>query len=218
MSLWVKICGNTTLEDAQLAVDAGADAVGFVLAPSQRRVTVEQVRAITPHLPAHVEKIGVFVDADFEQIAASAEAAGLTGIQLQFHPPPQLTSRLRARFGPGIRIVGVLHFGAGEGVHSDIFADSHLDAVLVDSCTPAAPGGTGIAYDWTVAADSLFHNAGVRKCIAAGGLKPENIAEAIRILNPWGVDVASGVESSPGRKDPARVRAFLANARAIRSR
>lgn len=213
MSIWIKICGNTSLEDAQLAAEAGADAVGFVFAPSKRRVTLEQVQAITPHLPLHVEKIGVFVDAGFEEIAMAVEACGLTGIQLHFAAPAELAVRLRGRFGAGVRIFGVLHFDGGQSVAPEIFADPSLDAVLVDSCSPAAAGGTGVAFDWTAAGNTLFQKSKERKLIAAGGLTPENVAEAIRMLKPWGVDVASGVESGPGRKDPAKVRAFVANAR-----
>src|SRR5580698_3513449 len=111
MSLWVKICGNTTLADAQLAVDDGADAVGFVFAPSPRRVTPDQVAAITPHLPVSIEKIGVFVDADFAAIAAAVELAGLTGVQLHSESSDEVTARLRERFGSGLRILRVIHFG-----------------------------------------------------------------------------------------------------------
>lgn len=222
MTLWIKICANTSLEDALLAAQAGADAVGFVFAAaSKRRVTAEQVAAITPHLPAHVEKIGVFVDAGFDEIVRAVEAGGLTGIQLQFEAPPELTPQLRNRFGASVRMVGVLHFGGSGPIQPELFADPHLDAVLVDSRTPTAPGGTGIAYDWQLAGDLLFRNAAARdrgKLIAAGGLRPDNVAEAIRILRPWGVDVASGVESAPGRKDPARLRAFITNARAAERR
>lgn len=218
MSIWIKICGNTSLEDAQLAAYAGADAVGFVFASSPRRVTVDQVKAITPHLPQHLEKVGIFVDAGLEEIATTVEACGLTGIQLHFDAPAELAVRLRGWFGAGVRIVGVRHFGKGQEVKPEILADHSLDAVLVDSCTPTAAGGTGIAFDWSAAANTLFHDTSrARKCIAAGGLTPENVAEAIRMLKPWGVDVASGVELSPGRKDPAKVRAFVANARKART-
>ncbi len=217
MSVWIKICGNTSLEDATLAAEAGADAAGFVFAPSKRRVRIEQVQAITPQLPAHLEKIGVFVDTGFEEIATTVEACGLTGIQLHFDAPPELAARLRSRFGAGVRIIGVTHFGGSQSIRPQVFADPSLDATLVDSCVSGAAGGTGVAYDWSAAAKTIFQNAGARKCIAAGGLTPENVAQAIRVLRPWGVDVASGVESSPGRKDPARLRAFIAAARAART-
>jgi phosphoribosylanthranilate isomerase len=211
--LWIKICGNTSIADARLAAEAGADAVGFVFAPSPRRVTVEQVAAIVPELPAEIEKIGVFVDAAFDEIAAAVEACGLMGVQLHFDAPTELTAQVRARFGPELRIVRTVHFaGAATGrAH-----DPNIDAVLIDSCTAGARGGTGIAFDWNLAATTLFQNAEARRVIAAGGLTPENVAEAIATLRPWGVDVASGVEAVPGRKDPIKLRAFIANARAAR--
>jgi phosphoribosylanthranilate isomerase len=286
MSLWIKICGNTSLADAQLAAEAGArtpadrsssagrgaDAVGFVFAPSPRRVTPAQVAAIVPHLPASLEKIGVFVDASLDEIASTVEACSLTGVQLHWDAPPDLPARLRARFGPSLRILRVVHFAANRSEYVSVSGDSvsgrdgapseprameasqkpgaseaaeklgvlkghdfsradgavkmegalapqvrddpNVDAILVDSRTPAAIGGTGQTYDWDAARRSLFGRSEQLKLIAAGGLTPENVAEAIATLRPWGVDVVSGVESVPGRKDPAKVRAFIANARA----
>ena len=216
MSIWIKICANTTLADAKLAADAGADAVGFVFAPSKRRVTAEQVAAIVPHLPSALEKIGVFPEAPFDEIAATAAASGLTGIQLHFEAPPALIAALRQRFGPTMRIVRTVHFLLGRSAPSldAIEADPNIDAILIDSKVGAETGGTGQAFDWNLAATTLFQNRSARKLITAGGLTPENVAEAIRILRPWGVDVASGVEVEPGRKDAAKVRAFIASARA----
>jgi phosphoribosylanthranilate isomerase len=112
MSLWVKICANTSLEDARLVADAGADAAGFVFAPSPRRVTAAQAAAIVPHLPPELEKIGVFVDASFDEIADTVETAGLTGVQLHFNAAAELPAQLRARFGPSFRILRVVHFDA----------------------------------------------------------------------------------------------------------
>jgi phosphoribosylanthranilate isomerase len=219
MSLWVKICANTSLKDALLAADAGADAVGFVFAPSPRRVTPALIAEIVPKLPASLEKIGVFVDTSFSEIAAAVDACALTGVQLHFDAAPDLPAQLRVRFGPALRILRVVHFDAEAGAKLDLDAGPDIDAILVDSCSKTARGGTGIAFDWTVARKALFQNAGARKWIAAGGLTPENVSEAIDILRPWGVDVVSGVETAPGRKDPAKVRAFLAGARkAVASR
>jgi phosphoribosylanthranilate isomerase len=214
MSLWIKICGNTSLEDAQLAAEAGADAVGFVFAPSPRRVTPAQAAAIIPHLPATLEKIGVFVDASFEEIESAVRTAGLTGAQLHFDAAPDLPAKLRARFGPALRILRVIHFSseAAEAATS-ITQDPHVDALMVDSRTAAAVGGTGTSFDWTRAAETLFQTTEACKLVVAGGLNPENVAEAIATLSPWGVDVVSGVEAAPGRKDPAKVRAFIVNAR-----
>jgi phosphoribosylanthranilate isomerase len=215
MSLWIKICGNTSLADAMLAADAGADAVGFVFAPSPRRVTAEQAAAIVPALPANLEKIGVFVDASFEEIAVTVDATGLTGVQLHFDAAADLPPQLRARFGSALRILRVVHFDPdATRMPSAIPQDPHVDGILVDSRTASAVGGTGKSFDWTVASETLFQNPKVRKhFIAAGGLSPENVAEAIATLRPWGVDVVSGVESAPGRKDPEKVRAFIVRSR-----
>jgi phosphoribosylanthranilate isomerase len=223
MSLWIKICANTTLEDALLSADAGADAVGFVFAPSPRRVTAAEVALITPRLPATVEKIGVFVDATLEEIVSTVLACGLTGAQLHFDAAPQLPARLHERLGPELRILRVMHFGSETAAqHAAQIAEHarnpHVDAVLVDSHTAMAAGGTGMTFDWDAARMTLFQNteAQVRR-IAAGGLNPSNVAEAIAALCPWGVDVASGVEAAPGRKDPAKVREFVRRARAAKS-
>lgn len=211
MSLWIKICANTSLADARVAAEAGADAVGFVFAPSPRRVTPAQVAAIVPGLPAEVEKIGVFVDAPLEEIASTVEACGLTGVQLHCGGDETLSAQVRARFGSNLRILRAVHFAP----ESNFPDDPDADGILIDSRTATAVGGTGVAYDWSLAATTLFQSAKARGClIAAGGLTPDNVAEAIAVLKPWGVDVASGVEAAPGRKDAAKMRAFIANARA----
>jgi phosphoribosylanthranilate isomerase len=215
MSIWVKICGNTSLEDAWLAAEAGADAVGFVFAPSPRRVTAEQVASLTPRLPDALEKIGVFVDTPLDEIEETVRSCGLSGVQLHAEGGAELPSQLRKRLGPGLRILRVVHFGAGSEEQAAALAqDNNIDAVLVDSRTATAVGGTGIAFDWDLAAGSIFGTANAQRYIAAGGLTPDNVADAIARLNPWGVDVVSGVEAAPGRKDPDKVRIFIAKARA----
>lgn len=215
MSIWVKICANTSLADARMAVDSGANAVGFVFAPSPRRVTAEQVARIAPQLPGSVEKIGVFVDGSLDEIVSTARLCGLTGVQLHSMAGPQLPARLREELGPDLRILRVVHFGADVAEHALAFAaDPNVNAVLVDSRTAAAVGGTGITFDWHEARRSVFSDASKIKLVAAGGLNPDNVAEAIVTLRPWGVDVASGVEAAPGKKDPSRVSAFIASARA----
>ncbi|MGA8088941.1 MAG: phosphoribosylanthranilate isomerase [Terracidiphilus sp.] len=216
MSLWIKICGNTSLEDAMLAAEAGADALGFVFAPSPRRVTHQHVAKIVQNLPTTIEKIGVFVDATFEEIEAIVLACNLSGVQLQFEPKPEIPSQLRDKFGPNLRILRTLHFSPGIVAQAaSLASDRNIDALLVDSRTAAAVGGTGIAFDWNTAADALFGNLDFpHKLIAAGGLTPDNVSEAIATLRPWGVDVVSGVESAPSHKSPEKVCAFVAQARA----
>lgn len=214
MSLWIKICGNTSLEDALVASNAGADAVGFVFAASPRLVTPAEVAAITPYLPAQLEKIGVFVDAPFDVIYATVRTCGLTGVQLHFEGAPDLPARLHALLGPSLRILRVVHFHPEAAkLIATIDRDPHVDAVLIDSRTTTAVGGTGVSFDWDEAGKSIFHRARGHRRIAAGGLNPENVHEAIAKLRPWGVDVVSGVEASPGRKDPEKVRALIERAR-----
>jgi phosphoribosylanthranilate isomerase len=211
--MWVKVCANTSLEDALLATEVGADAVGFVFAESARRVTVAQVRGIAPHLPATVEKVGVFVGAGFEELTAAIEECGLTGVQLHASCEPGVAARLRERFSrEQLRILRVVHFRkdlAAELRAAE--AEDAIDAVLIDSRTAILLGGTGLRFDWQAARRS-FANSRMRM-VAAGGLNPENVGAAIATLQPWGVDVATGVEASSGKKDAAKVRAFVENAR-----
>ena len=221
--MWVKICGNTRLEDALRETDLGADAVGFVFAAGKRTVTAAQVAAITPHLPATVEKIGVFTSRDAEEIAAAAREAGLTGVQLHGAYDRALAASVREKLGhaPMFRLIQVLHWETDRtaGEQAEAFAqacrtvdrDGIADALLIDSCTRQASGGTGIPFDWATAKIAL---AGVRlPVIVAGGLRPENVADAIRTLQPFGVDVSSGVELAPGKKDHDKLRLLIARAR-----
>jgi phosphoribosylanthranilate isomerase len=160
MSLWIKICGNTSLADARMAVDAGADAVGFVFAPSPRRVTPQQVAEIVPSLPASMEKIGVFVDGGLATIAAAVEQCGLTGVQLHSAGGSELPAQLRERFGAGLRILRVIHFGDDAGRQMlRAGSDADIDGVLVDSRTATAVGGTGVAFDWKAARTTMWSAA-----------------------------------------------------------
>ena len=233
--MWVKICGNTNLNDAQLATRLGADAVGFVFAPSPRQVSASQVAAITPHLPPQVERIGVFSSRDADQIASTALEAGLTAVQLHGGLDENLARQLAEHLAGSVRIIQALHWaldlpspqGLGQPAHSPatllatqivrIVSLRLTDRILIDSKVGAATGGTGVAFDWD-AARSLFAYAphGVHM-IVAGGLNPRNVAHAIAQLKPWGVDVSSGVELSPGRKDPELLARFIENARAAAS-
>jgi phosphoribosylanthranilate isomerase len=233
--MWIKICANTNLADAQLAVDLGADAVGFVFAPSARQVTLEQVAAIVPHLPPHVETIAVVHSHDAAEIAELARRTGVTGVQLHGGLDLPLIRALRTASPGRLRLIQTLHWSLDEpdsaqrlsmqldelaaesnAGHSSDPTGQTLDRVLIDAKVGAATGGTGRSFDWH-AARGIFAAHNRLKLIVAGGLRPGNVAEAIQALEPWGVDVASGVEASPGRKDPVKLKAFLENARACLS-
>jgi phosphoribosylanthranilate isomerase len=209
--MWIKICGNTTLEDARFAADAGADALGFIFAPSPRQVRANQVRRIVEKLPQQVAKYGVFVDAGFEEIVTAVSECGLTGVQLHRTSDALLPLRLRQRFPGPFAILSVVHYKDETFEHqlTNLSQNDALDAVLVDSSSARAVGGTGTSFDWDKARSAFLRSASNLKLIAAGGMAPENVKQAIETLQPWGVDVVSGVESAPGKKDPDRVFAFI---------
>jgi phosphoribosylanthranilate isomerase len=215
--MWIKICGNTSLEDARFAAECGADAVGFVFAPSPRRVEAELVRRITSQLPPQLEKYGVFVDAGFDEIVSTVATSGLTGVQIHRSADELLPSRLRRHFSQSPRKIGILRVlnyknqGFEEQL-TELSRNDAVDGVLVDSSTERAVGGTGTSFNWLEARNSFLRTTPHLRLIAAGGLAPENVKQAIRTLRPWGVDVVSGVESAPGKKDPARVLAFIRSA------
>ena len=222
--MWVKICGTTSLEDAEIAVAAGADALGFVFAESSRQMTPGAVRAITQRLPENIARFGVFVDPGFEEVLATVEEAGLTGAQLHTARDPGLAQRLRAQWSAQagrayVQLLRVLHYSAG--ALADELAvlrdDRSVDAVLIDSRAGRLVGGTGVRFNWREASGAMPVPGNGPRVIVAGGLTPENVGEAVATLRPWGVDVVTGVEASPGRKDAARVRAFVAAARAAAS-
>ncbi len=221
--MWVKICANTNFEDAALAAELGADALGFVFAPSARRVDAAQVAAITEKLPDNVEKIGVFHDPDFDAIAETVHAAGLTGVQMHFALDRKLIALLTECFEGRLRLIQTVHWIIeGTAAEEVAFAaalraaaaEPGVWAVLVDSKKGAASGGTGVASPWEKIAKAAAEVPELR-LIVAGGLRGENVAEAIRVLRPFGVDVASGVERADDKrcKDMEKLRAFLANAR-----
>lgn len=219
---WVKICANTNAEDALLAAELGADAVGFVFAASKRQVSVPQVAAITAQLPSAVEKIGVFTTDRAEEIVAAVRDAALTGVQLHGATRPELIASLQQALAGQVRLIQVVGFESGR--ENEFAAElrlalsqPQLNAVLLDAVKSGASGGLGIAFDWKAAQrivrEVWVEFASEKKLIVAGGLRPENVAEAIACFEPYGVDVASGTEASPGKKDPQRLREFLQNAK-----
>ena len=207
---WIKICGTTNLEDARLAVEGGADALGFVFyEKSPRRIDLETAGKIAAMLPASIEKVGVFVEEPVEGILFTVAQAGLTAAQLhgdQYFEPKSFQRLKSARDLKVFLVVPAEKLGSLDWHKSRGLG---VSAVFFDSGTPQLPGGTGKAFDWNSAAPAIEAISKDTNVVVAGGLTPANVGEAIRILKPWGVDVVSGVEARPGKKDPEKVRAFI---------
>jgi phosphoribosylanthranilate isomerase len=208
--LLVKICGIRSLEDARFAAASGADAVGFVFwYMSPRRVGPEQAAAITAELPESVLRVGVFVDAPREEIERVSQQVGLDLLQLHGEEPPEALEGLSR---PALKAVRVgPRFTAEEALRYSKTAQG----IVVDTRLPGEtqmPGGTGVPFDWSLVANLAEQ---VPFLMLAGGLSPTNVAQAVRAVRPDAVDVSSGVERMPGRKDPAQVKAFIEASRAV---
>ena len=197
--LFVKICGLTRSQDAELAAGLGASALGFVFWPnSPRCVSAEVAKEITANVPAHVLKVGVFVNQPVEEVARIMDEVGLDVAQLHGHESPEYCRQLAKR--TIFKAIGMTDNG------STRVQDFDADVVLlVDAHDPARFGGTGKTVNW----DAAREIAATRRTILAGGLNAANIKLAIRSVRPYGVDVSSGVESAPGVKDPNRLRTFF---------
>jgi phosphoribosylanthranilate isomerase len=232
---WVKICGITNLKDAQVAVEAGADAVGFVFyEKSARNIRPELAREIVSMLPKLGERVGVFVNGSGFQPVDIAREVGLTAIQNTvgfdyvaapesemmvamsgFVRPPKLFLAFPATWiianTPNLKKISARfsHLRRDSAEKYPAY-DGLFDTFFLDSSTLEQPGGTGRTFDWDKAAGIAeeMQESGL-KLVVAGGLTPENVTEAMRILKPWGVDVSSGVEARPGKKDPEKVRSFI---------
>ena len=205
MNVRVKICGITNLEDAQAAVDAGADALGFVFCESSpRKLSAGIAAEIIARLPPFVAKAGVFVNANEESVRGAVGECGLD--TLQFHGDE--TPEFCRKFSP-LKVYKAFRIQDLESLQA--LPAYKTDAWLLDSFVPDKPGGTGATFNWDLAAEAKKIG---RPVILAGGLTPENVAEAVRKVRPFAVDVSSGVESSPGKKDHTKVRRFIAAAKA----
>jgi phosphoribosylanthranilate isomerase len=198
--VFVKICGVSNEEDALLAVAMGADAVGFVFAPSPRQVAVARVRDIVPRLPPEIMTVGVFRDASREQVVQTVDLCGLRGAQLHGRESIEDSRWVADRVGFLIKA-----FVAGEP-ELDRAREYGAHAVLIEGPSP----GSGEMFDWSLAEGAPAN----QRIILSGGLTPANVADGIERVGPWGVDVATGVEAATGRKDPRRVRSFVTAARA----
>ena len=197
--LFVKICGITSEADALLSVSLGASAVGFMFAPSPRQISVQLAGDIAKRLPEDVLTVGVFRDEAPQRVVEAVRLAGLGAAQLHGHETAEETQWVRAR----VRTV-IKAFPASDPTIAR-FEDFGADFLLVDGPNP----GSGQVFDWRLAEGVSNHH----RLIVSGGLRPDNVAQAVTHLRPGGVDVSTGVESAPGRKDPLLLRQFIANAR-----
>ncbi|MFI5307166.1 MAG: phosphoribosylanthranilate isomerase [Polyangiales bacterium] len=200
----VKICGVTSVRDAELCVAAGADAIGLNFHPrSPRYVDAQQARQIVDAVAERALTVGVFVDASYEQIKALEQQTGVACVQLHGDESPELLQALLPHAFKAIRVRDEASIAAARR-----FSGQHI---LLDAYEPGLAGGTGRTFRWELAIEL----AKERQVTLAGGLDPSNVAEAIARVRPFCVDVASGVESAPGRKDPNKVRAFIAAAKGL---
>lgn len=202
--MFVKICGITNEDDALLAVAMGADAVGFVFAPSPRQVAPQQVYDITRRLPPEILTVGVFRNEHPTRVIEIVERSGVKAAQLHGSEPPVACAEVAAR----VRwLIKAFPAGSPDLARADEFS---TDMILVDAEHP----GSGKVFNWDLAGEAP---SGLR-LIVAGGLTPANVADAIEAVEPWGVDVSSGVEKAPGRKDALLVKRFIDAARAAAPR
>lgn len=200
----VKICGITNLDDALLALDAGADALGFVFhSASPRHIFPEQASHIISQLPPFIQTVGLFVNQSPETVNATVFSCGIDIVQLHGEEPAEYCAAINHRILKAVRVKDITSL--------EVMAEYPVSTFLLDAWSPSAHGGTGQTFNWDIAALAAQKN----RIILAGGLTPENIADAIRQVRPYGVDVSSGVESSPGRKNAAKVREFIRIAKEI---
>ena len=210
----VKICGITSVDDALVAADAGADAIGLnFYSASPRYCSLETATAIAAAVPAGVCKVGVFVDAGADEIRDAAELIGLDLVQVHGDEPPELLRAIRPLAAMRAFRVGSDLSAVGEYLRACHALRCLPRMVLVDAMHGQMVGGTGKTIDWQVLDNNRFELLGI-PLVLAGGLNPANVAQAVAIARPWAVDVASGVELSPGKKSPQLVRDFVVVAKA----
>ena len=201
----VKICGMTNLNDVKVAVDGGVDAVGFIFyKKSPRSVTMQTVREIVLELPPFVDSVGVFVDETAEQINKIADRCNLDRVQLHGDESPAFCKKIRRRVIKAIRVKDIQSLKK--------LSDYPVSSFLLDTFSEDQYGGTGKVFDWNLAFPAKKYGP----IILAGGLTPNNVRQAIQRIQPYGVDVCSGVESQPGIKDHQKMQAFLKNVKAER--
>ena len=196
--MFIKICGITNIGDAQLAVSLGASALGFIFAPSKRQIDAQTARQITAALPHHVEKVGVFVDAEKSAILKTARIAGLSCLQLHGNEPPSLCARL----GQHYKIIKAIKIDTAGRIHTT--GDFTVWKLLLDTHIPSQAGGTGVPFP-----REALRSFDPGRVIVAGGLTPANILLLLEQFHPFGVDVNSGIEAVPGKKDASKMKALF---------
>ena len=203
----VKICGMTNLKDVKVAVDSGVDAVGFIFyKKSPRSVTMQAVRKIVLELPPFVDSVGVFVNETAEQINKIADRCNLDRVQLHGDESPAFCNKIRCRVIKAIRVKDIQSLKK--------LSDYPVSSFLLDTFSEDQYGGTGRVFDWNLAYPAKKYGP----IILAGGLTPNNVRQAIQRIQPYGVDVCSGVESQPGIKDHKKMQIFLKNVKAERKK
>jgi phosphoribosylanthranilate isomerase len=207
MSVKVKICGITNEQDAVWAANLGADYVGFnFYGQSPRKVSPAQAAAVRAKLPPFVLPVGVFVNEKVDAIVKIVQKAGLKGVQLHGDETPQDCQALKDKLGPGVFIMKAARVSEAAHVEALAAYKDACDYFLLDARSDAAPGGTGDIFPWDLAAQAKVHGVAV---FAAGGLTPDNVSKAIKATQPFAVDVASGVEKTPKRKDYDKMKSFI---------
>lgn len=204
----IKICGLTRLADAVAAVEAGADALGFVFVPgTPRAVTVTQAAALVRALPPLVTKVGLFVNAEPSLVRDTVAAVGLDTVQLHGEEAPEFAAEFRGR----TKVIKAFRVRDAASLSVLPAYRESVDAFLLDAFVAGAHGGTGAKFDWSLALPAKALGVPV---ILAGGITPDNAAEAVRQVRPFALDVSSGVEAAPGQKDPEKIRRLIREARA----
>lgn len=200
----IKICGITNLEDALLAVECGADSLGFIFAKSPRQITPQTARKIIEKLPPFIGKIGVFVNEPPSKVQRIARESGLTAVQLHGEEIPEFCAMLYP-----LTLIKAIRVKDEKDI-AILSAYDCVTAFLLDSYSADKKGGTGKKFDWKLALLAKKYN---KPIILSGGLTPDNVAEAVKLVKPYAVDASSGIESKPGKKDKKKIKAFIEKVR-----